>query len=235
MRAAEVEPDEHKATGPVLRVRKPDRLAAAVAYFSGVDDAAPAREAGGVDGLDPSEVKVPTRRAVLAPSVGFAVRFLDGFVVVVPPAPVGRVDGCEAAPESVSVADREDGPTDKGIKFDAAGGFAACEDDDGAPPVSELDLPPSPFVSNSGPVPSPSRISTERFLASSNAVSRSTSNTHPRLWWPSGIFSPCRRASARTLNIVGSLGCAAPLGVRSPQRPAIVRATSLTHFPCAIR
>lgn len=173
VRAAEVESDQDEAPRPVFGEREADRLAAAVAYFPGVDDTAPASEAGGVEGFDPSEVKVPARFAVLAPSVGFAVRLLDCFVVVVPPAPVGGVDGREVGPETISVTDREDGPTDEGIEVEAAGGFAACKDDGGAPVVAEVDSPP-PFVSNSGPVPSPSRISTDRFFASWNATSRLT-------------------------------------------------------------
>jgi hypothetical protein len=179
MRAAEVEADQNEAAGPVFGERKPDRLAAAVTYFSAVDDTAPARESGALDGLDPSEVKVPTRFAVLAPSVGFAVRFGDGFLVVVPPAPVRGIDGGAVAPEPVSIADREDGPTGERGEVEAAGGLAAGKDDGGAPRVSEVDEPP-PFVSNSGPVSSPSRISTDRFFASSKASSRGTLKVFPR-------------------------------------------------------
>jgi hypothetical protein len=144
-----------------------------------VDDAAPAREAGSVEGFDPSEIKVPARFAVLAPSVGFTVRPFDFFVVVVPPAPVGRVAREEVRAEPVSVADREDGPTSEGSEVDAAGRLTACDDNDGALFVSELDWPPT-FVSNSGPLSSPSRISTDRFFASSKATSRGTSKMFPR-------------------------------------------------------
>jgi hypothetical protein len=169
MRALEVEPHKHEAASLVFGKCNPDRLAAAVAYFSGVDVAAPATEPGALEGFDPSEVKVPACFAVLAPSVGFAVREADFFVVVVPPAPVCRIDGLEARPEAVSVADCKDGPTVETPEVEGAGGRAAGEEDDGAPLVSEVDLSP-PFVSNSGPVPSPSRISTARVPASSNAV-----------------------------------------------------------------
>jgi hypothetical protein len=186
VRAAEVEADQDEPARAVFRERDPDRLAAAVAYFAGVDEATPARDAGGVCGFDPSEVKVPARFAVLAPSVGFAVRLPDGFVVVVPPAPVCRVDGFEAAPEPVPVADGEDGPTVEGTEVEAPSGLPGGKDDGGAPVVSEVDASP-PLV---GSVPSPSRISTDRFLASSKATSLLTLKVLPRFWMPSGISSP---------------------------------------------
>jgi hypothetical protein len=68
----------------------------------------------------------------------------------------------------------------EGGEVEAAGGFAAGNEDDGAFFVSELDGPSPSFVSNVGPVSSPSRISTDRFFASSKATSRETSKTQPR-------------------------------------------------------
>lgn len=228
---AVIEADKDEAPRPVFGERERDRLRAAGAYFAPVDTAGSETDPGGLDAADVSEVKVPARDAVLAPSVGFRVRDPGLLFVDFPPAVVGRVEGLEAAPESVAVADGEDGPAAALLEVGEAGGLAGCDEDAGAPFVSELDGSP-PLVSKPSRLSSPSMISTAFMPASSKATSRDTSKVLPRFWKPPGISSPWRRVSARTLYIAdSSVGLRADPGVEVHPSRAVVRATGY-RVPC---
>lgn len=133
-------------------------MGAAVPEGAGVDMAGSPREPGGAVGFDPLEVKVPTRLAVLAPSVGLADRS-DFFVVDFPPAAIGGVDGGGGGIEVDPVIDAADGPSGGETEVCGSSGFAAGDENTGAGDVAELDGWPS-LVSKPGFRSSlPSRIS----------------------------------------------------------------------------